>query len=402
MKNQISSFIKYRGRNWGSLVLLSSLLIVLAGCTGLVKLDLPSESEREADESWTMLGKNDQRQHFSTKNVVPPLDIVWKKRVKSVVVDHPLAIGDYIIAPTKAGELYLVDYLTGSGIGTGKIGVAMDNVPMISGNSLLVAMKAGKEKLLKLDLRYAEKEYNKSYPAINTSPLVWEDKIYFGSDRKRFFCAEFQSGEQIWEYETEGAVHSSPARSGNTIILADVNGYLYALDADEGKEVWKTQLTGTIYSHPVLDDEHIFIGTVSGNFYALSIETGEIVWEKTFPGSVYSSPSIYENELYIGHNAHELLCIYKTTGEVVWRYQTEGIINTVPLPSPDYVYVTSWDKNLHVVNRLSGQLVFKYELKKPVKSSPIIYRDYLLLHLANDQLIALANEKIVTERRPKL
>ncbi|MEL6821875.1 MAG: PQQ-binding-like beta-propeller repeat protein, partial [Calditrichota bacterium] len=95
----------------------------------------------------------------------------------------------------------------------------------------------------------------------------------------------------------------------------------------------------------------------------------------------------------------ELLCIYKSTGEIVWSYSTEGIINTVPLPSPDYVYVTSWDKNLHVVNRLSGQLVFKYELKRPVKSSPIIYRDYLLLHLANDQLLALANEKIVNERR---
>lgn len=376
-----------------------ALALLVSSCTGLVKLDLPSVEERDPDQNWTMLGKNDQRQHYSLSNVSPPLDIVWKKRVKSTVVDHPLAIGDYIIAPTKAGELYLVDYLTGNGIGTGKIGVAMDNAPAISGNNILIAMKAGPEKLLKLDLRNAEQEYKQNYPAINTSPLIWQDRAYFGSDRKRFFCADFKSGEEVWQFETEAAVFSSPARFGTSILFADVSGILYSLDIETGEENWRKQLDGSIYSHPVLDESNAYIGTVSGNMYAVSIGDGTIQWERSFSGSVYSSPAIYGNELYIGHNAHELLSIYKSTGEIVWSYSTEGIINTVPLPSPDYVYVTSWDKNLHVVNRLSGQLVFKYELKKPVKSSPIIYREYLLLHLANDQLLALANEKIVNERR---
>lgn len=73
----------------------------------------------------------------------------------------------------------------------------------------------------------------------------------------------------------------------------------------------------------------------------------------------------------------------------------------MPLPSPDYLYVASWDKNLYVLNRFSGKLVFKYELDKPVKSSPIIYRDFLILHTANDKLIALANEKLIQQRREK-
>ena len=251
-----------------------ALALLLSSCTGLVKLDLPNADERDLDQSWTMLGKNEQRQHFSLSNVSPPLDVVWKKRVKSTIVDHPLAIGDYIIAPTKAGELYLVDYLTGNGIGTGKVGVAMDNAPTISGNNILLAMKAGPEKLLKLDLRNAEQEYKQNYPAINTSPLIWQDRVYFGSDRKKFFCADFKTGEEIWQFKTAGAVFSSPARSGNSILFADVSGILYSLDIETGEENWRKQLNGTIYSHPVLDENNAYIGTVSGNMYVLYSGSG--------------------------------------------------------------------------------------------------------------------------------
>ena len=374
---------------------------ITVGCGGLISLDLPNPKLLEKQEKWLMLGGNQQHQHFSLKNIHPPLEEVWTKSVKSVVTDHPLAVGDIIFAPTQNGELYVIDYITGGGMGSGKIGPAMAHLPTIHNNILYAGMVLGSKTLIAFHLRRAEKKYTARYPYITTSPLIIDDKIYFGTEEKMFFCANLGTGEEIWNYEAHAPIRSSPAYNSAGVVFGDDKGWIYALDPASGIKRWDIQLDGPVFSHPVLDDSSVFVGTVNGTMYCLNIRTGKINWQKSFPGAIYGSPSLYKNVLYFGNNAHDVIALHKDSGEKIWSFKTKGIVNTVPLPSPDYLYVTSWDKNLYVLNRFSGKLIFKYPFKKTPKSSPIIYRDYLLIHTANAKLIALANEKFVRSRREK-
>lgn len=379
--------------------LLFAVFISAAGCKKLVKLDLPPEPAINMEQEWIMLGRNPQRQHFVHHNIPPPLDIVWSKRVKSVIADHPLAMGNIIFAPTVSGVMYVVDYNTGEGIGSGKLGPSIERAPSIYHNILYAGLTLGPETLVGWDIRKGGKEISRNYPHITTSPTVLEDKLYFGTDRNLFFCVNFYSGEMIWNYNTAAAVHSSPAFNLPEVIFGDDHGWFYSLEASSGIEMWKIQLDGSILSHPVIDDSVAYVGTVNGKMYAILLKNGDIAWEQSFDGAIYSSPALYQNMIYFGNNAHDVIALHKKTGELVWKFNTDGIVNTVPLPSPDYIYVTSWDRNLYVLDRYSGKLIFKQGLGYAPKSSPIIYRDYLLIQTANDQLIAFANEKFVEEWR---
>lgn len=381
-------------------VLSCAVLFSLApGCKSLVSLKLPPPAETRTESDWMMLGRNLQRQHFTLLDIAPPLEMVWQKKVKSVVADHPLALGDVIFAPAVNGFMYLVDYHSGEGITTIKLGPSLKGVPSIYQNTLYAGLTLGPESLLRFDLKSGERELSHDYPYITTSPLVVENKLYFGTNRNVFFCANRISGISIWEYITAAPVSSSAALSGMRVIFGDEKGWFYALDAVSGAELWKVRLEGSIFSHPVVDDSLAYLGTVAGKFYGIDLQDGRVRWMHSSPGSFFSSPALFEDALYVGNNAHEVLALDKRTGALLWKFKTGGIVNTTPLPSPHYLYFTSWDKNLYVVERQSGELAFTFPLRHASKSSPVIYRDLLLIHTANDALIALANEKIVENWR---
>ena len=374
------------------------LQVFLWSCSGLVSLDLNTIRET-APQEWHTLGKSPQRHHAVDHNISPPLDIVWKKKVKSIITDHPLTAGDYIFAPTRSGLLYMIDYETGEGLGSGRLGPAMEHVPTIHNEMLYAGMNLGDQTLVGFNLERSKRQLKARYPQINTTPIVDNDRIYFGTNNSRFYCVDLKTQENIWKIETRGPVMGSPAMNKNGIFFSDVKGWVYSIEVEEGTLVWEKKLEGNSYSHPVIDESSLYICTTAGNLTALSQTDGAILWQYQTSGALFSSPSLYQNMLYLGSNNNDVIAVRKDTGEEVWRFSTAGVVNTVPLASPDYLYVTSWDRNLYILNRFSGQLIYTFELRKTPKSSPIIYRDYLLIHTANDYLLALGNEKLIATRR---
>lgn len=366
------------------------LLVIFIGCGAIVPLTLPPQNEINSSD-WLTLGGNNQHTHNSSYNVVPPLEIIWKSRVKSVITDHPLAIGKNIIALTKSGSIYQLDYETGKILGDGTLGPAIDHVPTIQNNIMYTGFSLGKKTFIEFNLESAKSKIQKEYPHISTTPLFWDDKLYFGTSTGLLLCVNPGSGEKIWEFKAKSPIQSSPSITDQSIIFGDDRGILYSIDATSGLKLWEVPLDGNTFSHPVIDDSIVFIGTLNGNLYALKSANGKIIWKQKFPGAIFSSPSVYKDEIYIGNNDHKVIALKKTTGEIIWEFTTNGIVNTVPLPSPDYLYVTSWDKNLYVLNRFNGNLLFKIDLERPLKTSPIIYKNLLLVQTANGHLYALAN-----------
>lgn len=365
-----------------------AIVVSLAGCSGLISLDLPASDQLDPERDWLTLGRNLERQHYSPVNLAPPLNEVWHKGVKSVVTDHPLAVGDFILAPTRSGMLYVVHAPDGAGVGNGKIGPAMSSLPTISGGDMYAGFNIGNETLMAFSLRNSKRFLNRRYPTITTAPLVWQNKVYFGTAEGLFICANARTGEKIWEYDAGAPLHSSPALREPAIVFGDDKGHLYALEVTSGVELWTTQLDGGTFSHPVLDDSTVYMGTVTGTLHARRLSDGAERWRGSFGGAIYSSPALYQNTLYLGTNGREVLALRTRDGSVVWRLKTGGIVNTVPLPSPDYVYVTAWDKYLYVLDRFTGETLQKIRLRKPAKSSPILFRDHLIVHTANDRLVA--------------
>jgi outer membrane protein assembly factor BamB/predicted nucleic acid-binding Zn ribbon protein len=102
-----------------------------------------------------------------------------------------------------------------------------------------------------------------------TSSSVIKDGImYLGSD-DCLVAVDLDTQETLWEFETGGAVRSSPAISGPVVYVGSEDGNLYAVDSATGEEIWKYQTGEKITSSPAVVDGVVYVGSYDGNLYAI-------------------------------------------------------------------------------------------------------------------------------------
>ena len=124
---------------------------------------------------------------------------------------------------------------------------------------------------------------------IRLAPVVWEDKVYVGSDDGCLYCLDAHHGKLIWKFR---AVPSTREVIGNgrLISLWPLRGgpvvsngvvyfaagvwpfegiFIYALDAKTGKRIWLNDRTGYIYGqHP--HDTEAFGGVTPQGYLVVS------------------------------------------------------------------------------------------------------------------------------------
>ena len=75
--------------------------------------------------------------------------------------------------------------------------------------------------------------------SMDTSPLLVDGKLYFGSEDRNFYCLDL-SGKEIWRFATEGKIFSgrSPIWKGK-VYFASTDYHVYCLDMNTGEMLWK-------------------------------------------------------------------------------------------------------------------------------------------------------------------
>ncbi len=74
---------------------------------------------------------------------------------------------------------------------------------------------------------------------MTSSPVIVAGKLIFGCRDGVVYALDRVSGSPLWTFAASCGVGASPAVHGESVIVADYNGYVYALAAEDGKEVWR-------------------------------------------------------------------------------------------------------------------------------------------------------------------
>jgi len=77
------------------------------------------------------------------------------------------------------------------------------------------------------------------------------------------------AGEQIWSFETNSSVYSSPTVVDGTVYVGSNDGNVYALAASDGSEQWSFETGDYVTSSPTVVDGTVFVGSYDNNVYAL-------------------------------------------------------------------------------------------------------------------------------------
>ena len=176
-----------------------------------------------------------------------------------------------------------------------------------------------------------------------------------------------EAGEELWTFEADGEVGSSPTVAGGTVYVGDKDGTLHAVDASTGSEQWSGRLDfGPILASPAVSDGTVYVGNNFGVFAAFDASTGTRNWTVEIDGGYTtnwftSSPLVVEDTVYVGMHDGRLYALDAATGDVAWTFRTGATVYSSPVFADGLVFVGNEAGHVYGVDAGAGTEVWQYE-----------------------------------------
>jgi outer membrane protein assembly factor BamB len=141
-------------------------------------------------------------------------------------------------------------------------------------------------------------------------------------------------GNKKWEYETGGAIISSPAINGDDCLyFTSVDGFFYALNFD-GKLRWRLRTGGITESSPVIaEDGTIYVG-MNNELWAINPD-GKQKWPRGMDLLIDASPLALSDKTVCLIARQGLLLDFDSERTVQWMYNCLGYVYASPAVSPN-------------------------------------------------------------------
>jgi eukaryotic-like serine/threonine-protein kinase len=180
-----------------------------------------------------------------------------------------------------------------------------------------------------------------AYDVFASGATVANGIIYIGSADKRLYAVEAKSGRELWHFDTQGLVRSTPAVAGGRVFFGSRDHYVYALEARTGAPVWKHDTLREVTSSPLVAGNLLYVGSRSSDFLALDPATGKIRWSLFYWSSwVESSARILDGRVYVGSSDwQQLLALDAATGKPGWSFDTGGSAWSTPAVTDSRVFI---------------------------------------------------------------
>ena len=189
--------------------------------------------------------------------------------------------------------------------------------------------------------------------------------LIFGSMDHKVYALNSDTGEELWQFETTGAVAGMPLIIGDTGYAGSFDRHLYAIDLFSGKKKWTFKTDGWLWNQFAVDnlqdaDANLYIPSREGTLYALDQE-GNLLWQYAADSKVISSPVFtHDNELNLLSMITEegTLLVFDTTKcphngsscSPIWSYIVGEKVQA-PLTVVDgIVYINAMDDSVRGVH----------------------------------------------------
>ena len=151
---------------------------------------------------------------------------------------------------------------------------------------------------------------------IKTTAAVGEHEVYISSWDQKVHAYDIDTGEENWQFATNGYVMSSPSVYQDTVYMASHDDHLYAIDNSPGLSEserlrWSLNLGSTSTSSPTVvpDDNAVFIGDHGGDITMVDMDSGDVLWTQRLDERLTGVPTVTGSSVFA----------FDATG-VTWRF----------------------------------------------------------------------------------
>jgi len=239
---------------------------------------------------------------------------------------------------------------------------------------------------------FQSKNFSPEYVVNKSTPVVDDERVYFGSDSGFFWAINQSDGTIAWKkkvgWHPKGkSIFSTPIIHDGVVFFGAYDGNVYALDCVTGKKKWIYMEADWIGSSPAISEdlELVFIGLEFGLFKkqggiaALDLHTGKKKWEYIMPEYTHCSPAYDQKTrtVAIGSNDNVAYLFNAKNGKLLWKYEVGGPIKGQPTFDRvrKRVIFASHDGGLYIFNIKTGKLIYTFQTEFAIYSNPEIHEN---------------------------
>ena len=149
-------------------------------------------------------------------------------------------------------------------------------------------------------------------------PTYCRGRLFVNLERGRTVALEASTGKVLWSRPAPGPTASSPAISGQNVVVSSHGGTVTALRQSSGALVWQLRTNSPVESSPVAVGASVYVGASDGRLFALDAATGSTRWVYDFRGRISSSPSVVGGLVCITTYTGAVACLHRADGTRAW------------------------------------------------------------------------------------
>lgn len=350
----------------------------------------------QAAEQWLSLPFGKKKYGPSNKALRPDFSVnkeykqvkrVWHQALKGGIYSTPVSDGKSLFIGDDVGVMYSLDMKTGKTRWTFDTGMRIVGSPAVSDGVVVFGSanyniygldaKTGKElwhvtteqavmgaatihdgvafigggdgKMYAIDIHTGAIKWAfgelKNY--VLTRPLVYNDKLYFGTWDTHFYALNKKDGSLIWKWNNgKGNPKLSPASvwpvaSDGKIFITAPDRYFTCLDAETGEQIWRTKEYKVRETVGLSEDgKTVYSKCMWDTIVALDATADEVVprWVTNAEFGYEHNPAMpleKDGTLWVSTKNGLLLGMDAETGKVLWRHKIGNSILNTPLPLSD-------------------------------------------------------------------
>lgn len=373
-------------------LLVSFLSVLVLGCEGL-QIDRPIKA---SPLDWLTFGGGPSRSNHSASSVMPPLKQIWQYDAGGGITATPLIKDNILVVGTLKGELHVVDLRTGKRIGYITVDGAVTGTPVWNGSAIYIPISTEHETVESVDIGNGLKNWKAEYGQSESSPLLYDKRLYVTSLNGNLYCLNPANGDEFWKFETgsedeKKPIRSSPATDSGVVVFGCDDGILYAVERSSGKLRWKFHTQESIFASPTTVKGRVVVGSLDGKMYCVEIRSGNLLWSFDTKSKIFGSASSDDSLAFVGTTDGRCYALNMQNGSPAWVFDAKSVINSAPLVTKSLVFVGSLDKNLYVLDIRTGKEVWHHQAEGRIKVSPVLWNGTLVV-TSEDNFVTAFNE----------
>ncbi len=265
------------------------------------------------------------REGFLTAVVAPARQVLWRVKADHTISVSPELGENHIVIRDDGNVIYVLD-LNGSVVLKKHIDEAVtsparENKGRVSfgtasGRVIILDLSTGGEQLW---------EYTAAAPAaaISAGPVFAGDMVIFGAADGRLIALD-QAGKLVWEFAAMGAITADPTFADGRLYFGTEKRFFYCLNAAIGKKIWARRLQGAPLHPALIYGRRLAVPASNSVVYFLSRRGGSILSWEAVPSRIVHEIAIAGPSILVSSAAPDLVALDFSTGKRVGQHLASG------------------------------------------------------------------------------